>query len=250
MGSWTWEEYTDLPDVGDVKDIDLAIKLGICEDIRIVQDLTGILIKSCPSSGTYTSEWLTEKDTTGSPVPVISIICRRERSEPIIELLFGLNKDQNGDLVLLAGFLRIHVDYRRMGIAKALLRDVLSFCDKYNIRQVSLSANIDEGAYVWARLGARPVQIVKTQKCLQERLKYLIGEGEADASDLLLLKTLIKSSDDASFMYKLATMTNNDHEIGKKILLSVKPCRMCWEAVWCLDEEVCREICEKEIGNG
>ena len=107
------------------------------------------------------------------------------------------------------------------GIAKKLMKEAMDLYVDMGIKKVSLEANIEGGAYAWARFGFVPTdaQWNDLRSRLGEKLQILYKESTIVTDDVVKRLSTLLSSPDPKALWKVADFMVGDKKIGKRLLL-------------------------------
>ena len=106
------------------------------------------------------------------------------------------------------------------GIAKKLMREEIDLYEDLGIKQVNLQANIEGGAYAWARYGFVPTNYGWNglRSRLRKKLQILYEESTIVTDDVVKRLSTLLSSPDPKVLWKVADFMVGDKKIGKRLL--------------------------------
>ena len=121
--------------------------------------------------------------------------------------------------------LQLHPDAQGKGIAKKLMREAMDLYADMGIKRVDLLANIDTGAYAWARYGFVPRERVwfRLRDIINAKFvkwqRVAISEHTPISSDDVARLNKILHSTDPKAIWQLADFEAGGEKIGKELMM-------------------------------
>jgi hypothetical protein len=119
--------------------------------------------------------------------------------------------------------------------APRMARNAILLYHGMGVTRVDAYANFERGGYVWAKLGAAPIDSGVERRNLKDRLDDLAGMKNSwlTPMDIAQIAALIGSPNDLTLMHGLARLkTPSGRRIGRRFLLGHS-----WDARWDLENK-------------
>ncbi len=190
------------------REIDLGNKLGLFNSRESANLLTDQLMKGLPPGERPNVKWSASEKGLSLTVQM--------SGDSTLQRTFS---SVGGSTVVSHDEFSLDTKYRGGGHAEEVMKSSLSTYDRLGIGRISMTANMESGGYVWAKLGFQPDDVSGFRNDMEERLNGLHDVG-VPTSDVGHAQSVLRSADDRSVARDLSQTT-----AGKLALLGSS-----WEA--------------------
>ena len=177
--SWPWQPELREPPPELEGDLDEAIAFGLAHDLAGLRHLTAMLTSAIVVP--CTARWTVDPDR----------VCTLAVDHPEAKLLQMFHRTHSG-LELEFGLLELPRSDRRQGYGRRMVRNLAIVLRELGVRYVKAYAGNTDGAIVWAKLGASPVDPEAERASLLRRLQERYAELGIDESYLEDFAEVIK----------------------------------------------------------
>jgi pterin-4a-carbinolamine dehydratase/2'-5' RNA ligase len=159
------------------------------------------------------STW--QSTTYGLASPRIKIYADSDDGTSLERTLF---RDDDGKLVVKHDIFLVPKGQQGTGIAKTLVGSSFDEYERLGVDRVQVQANIDVGAYAWAKFGFKPDDPDHVNRRLNQWATAKVLTGQLSGLDVGHIDAAIRNGDPETAIWRVADLVERDRRPGKELL--------------------------------